>query len=235
MTKKKYVLYFLILTFIIYILITNKEINNFFNKNFNKKDSIISLRYGEIMSLWSYEPPENRDYYFLVENYKGDYSDLKKIHNHILNIYKLHFGKDFHSIEFTDRDYRTSEENEIFVYGLDYDQLKQKKIMFSIINRPDSVEYGLSGLDFASAFNHEYVLNKEDISVADFTQWVNFIPRQIRESDEGPLEYIASDPIYDGIEVAYAPLHLYNKDKTQHITMICEGYNKCDYFKLIMQ
>ncbi len=198
MSKKKYIGLGFLLSFIIFFVYINKykELNRYFNKNelkftYVKEEEVYTFAADKAAAGDPY------DYYYLLENYKGDYQDLKKIYKHSIS-------KKPDEEPFADR-YDTAYEGYIF-YGI-----------AGIFVKED----GLSGLDFLYAFDGLYHLNQKDISVEDFKRWASFI---VKASENIDFSTKTTETLI---------YHLYNKDKTQHITMNC--YDFCRRFDFIME
>jgi len=223
MSKKKYIILFILsLMSIVFIYIKKIEIIDYFNGN-QKELTFTIGKYNESDNI-----PNNTMYYYFMENYNGNYEDLKKIYIHIVNenykeIEKPDTEKSEIEIDFKYQSYKSfmtsgkffiSDEIDIFEYRSNLSE--KKTIIFDYISSPKN-NLGLSGLNFFYVLDNLYILNKKDISVDDFTKWASFITNEnigIAKNEK---------KIY----------HLYNKDKSQHITMNC--YDFCRRFDFIME
>lgn len=166
--------------------------------------------------------------FYLVENYKGDYEDLKTIYAHMMqqDSDKVSLAGVNPSIRKTQW-YRYSKnicddtKGDVFSYELNAEQLKNNAYPLQGFFSYERI----ANATFYKNNENIYVDLKADISVQNFVQWVNLV--QERGLEERGMQKTKSskfsDPIY----------HLYNQDKTQHVEMHCKDW--CHRFELSMK
>lgn len=163
--------------------------------------------------------------FYLVKNYKGDYKDLKTIYQHIKENLDSNSTQNNALGENNAQWYRYNKDicddtkGDVFYYKLSSDKTNAVTINLEYLSYYGNVDQPDK---YTPMDTGNYVLQKQDISVEDFVQWVSWV----KEHNTTFKMKLKTD-IGDYSNVTY---NLYNQSRTQHVGMHCNNW--CQNFEL---